>query len=348
VGLTMAERRAVTRQMVARYERGSKKLKGQVLDELCALTGWHRDHARKALRRAARGSTVSPRSRLPAPRPRAYGEDVLVPLRRIWATLDAPAGKRLAPFMAEAVEAMERAGELKLHPDVRQKLLRVSAATIDRLLAPERRRLRVKGALRNQARVAPRRQIPIRTFAEWDEARPGFFEADLVAHDGGDPRGEFCHTLTLTDVATGWTEVRALRNKAQRWVHEALQQVAAELPFPLVGLDSDNGSGVHQQQPVLLVPGARSDVHPLSAVAQERQLLRGAEELGRRPPSRGVPALRHSRGAPGPAPALPSAPAVRELLSASDEASRKDQGWSEGAPPVRPAPDPIPPDPRLF
>ncbi len=81
-----------------------------------------------------------------------------------------------------------------------------------------------------------------RTFAEWDDARPGFCEVDLVAHDGGTPYGEFCQTLDLTCVATGWTEPRALRNKAQRWVHEAIDQIASELPFPLLGLDSDNGS----------------------------------------------------------------------------------------------------------
>jgi hypothetical protein len=239
VGLTMAERKAVTRQMVTRYRSGSKGVKTQLLEELCELTGWHRDHARKALRQAARGTPPSPPRRR---RVRTYGQEVLVPLRRIWAVLDAPSGKRLAPFMAEVIGAMERAGELPVDPAVRDKLLRVSAATIDRLLAPERRRLQVKGRTGTKPGSLLRAQIPIRTFAEWDEARPGFFEVDLVAHDGGDPRGEFCQTLTLTDVATGWTEVRALQNKAQRWVHEAMAEVARSLPFPLVGLDSDNGS----------------------------------------------------------------------------------------------------------
>jgi hypothetical protein len=169
-GLTLAERKALTRQMAARYQKGSKKAKGHVLDELCALTGWHRDHARKALRGAIRGPTATPS------RPRRgsiYGQEVLVLLRRIWAVLDAPSGKRLAPFMAEAVQAMERAGELSLDPAVRQRLLRVSAATIDRLLAPERRRLQVNGRSGTKPGSLLRRQIPIRTFAEWDEARPG-------------------------------------------------------------------------------------------------------------------------------------------------------------------------------
>jgi len=85
-------------------------------------------------------------------------------------------------------------------------------------------------------------QIPIRTFAEWDDAAPGFCEADLVAHDGGDPRGEHAYTLDVTCVATGWTEVRILRNRAQRWVIEALEDIETALPFPLIGLDTDNGS----------------------------------------------------------------------------------------------------------
>jgi hypothetical protein len=237
-GLTLAERKAVTRRMVSRYANASKKGKGQVLDELCALTGWNRDHARKALRLAVRPTAAPKRPH----RRRAYGGEVLAALRRVWATLDAPSGKRLAPFMAEAVEALERSGELHLQPATRAQLLRMSAATIDRALAPERRKLQIKGRSGTKPGSLLRRQIPIRTFAEWDEARPGFLEVDLVAHDGGDPRGEFCQTLTLTDVATGWTEVRALRNKAQRWVHEAMADVASALPFPLLGVDSDNGS----------------------------------------------------------------------------------------------------------
>jgi hypothetical protein len=118
----------------------------------------------------------------------------------------------------------------------------MSSATIDRALAPERRRLQVKGRSGTKPGSMLKRQIPIRTFAQWDDARPGFCEADLVAHDGGSPFGEFCQTLDLTCVATGWTEPRGLPNKAQRWVHEAIDEIAKELPFPLVGLDCDNGS----------------------------------------------------------------------------------------------------------
>lgn len=236
MGLSMVERKAVTKQMRTRYAKATKTQKGLMLDELCELTGWTRRHARRALHAPAATS----RSR--APRPRIYGEDVLVPLRIVWATLGGPAGKRLAPFMGEAIEALERHGELELAEEVRAKLLQISAATIDRVLAPERAKLRMKGRSGTKPGSILRRQIPIRTFADWDDARPGFCEVDLVSHDGGDVTGEFCFTLNLTCVATGWTEMRPLRNKAQRWVHEALVDIREVLPFPLLGLDSDNGS----------------------------------------------------------------------------------------------------------
>jgi hypothetical protein len=209
VGLSMVQRKAVTKQMATRYVKAGKKEKGVMLDELCELTGWTRRHARRAL--------LEPQVRPPTktPRQRIYGQEVLEPLRFLWATLGAPAGKRLAPFMAEAIEALERHGELELPEEIRDKLLRISAATIDRALAPERAKLRMKGRSGTKPGSILRRQIPIRTFAEWDEARPGFCEGDLVSHDGGDARGEFCYTLNLVCVATGWTEMRALRNKAQ-------------------------------------------------------------------------------------------------------------------------------------
>jgi hypothetical protein len=239
VGLSMAERKAVAKEMARRYARASKREKGRMLDELTDLTGWTRRHARRALVHAAAVVSVVPAKR--RGRPPVYGEEMQRPLRRIWATLNGPSGKRFAPFMREIIEALERHGEIEVSEEVRAKLLRVSAATIDRLLAPERRRLRVKGRSGTKPGSILKRQIPIRTFTDWDEARPGFCEVDLVAHDGGSPVGEFCQTLTLTCVNTGWTEPRAVRNKAQRWVHEALIDVERALPFPLLGLDSDNG-----------------------------------------------------------------------------------------------------------
>jgi hypothetical protein len=226
--------------MARRYEKASRAEKGRLLNELCVLTGWTRRHARRALTgaTAAKSCPRPPRT----PRQRLYGPEVLEPLKVVWATLNGPAGKRLAPFMGEIVQALERWGELEIGPEVRAKLLSVSAATIDRMLEPERRRLKVKGRSGTKPGSILKRQIPIRTFAEWDESLPGFCEVDLVAHDGGSPFGDYCQTLDLTCVNTGWTEVRALPNKAQRWCFAALVDIERSLPFPLLGLDSDNGS----------------------------------------------------------------------------------------------------------
>jgi hypothetical protein len=200
----MAERKAVTKEMLKRYEKGSKIDKGRILDELCALTGWTRRHAGRALTAAAQGQDRPSE----APEKRIYSPEILPALRLVWAVLDGPSGKRLAPFMAEIVEALERCGELEVTPEVRSKLLAISSATINRMLAPDRARLKIKGRSGTKPGSMLKRQIPIRTFAQWNEDRPGFCEVDLVGHDGGNPVGEFCHTLDLTCVKTGSTEPR--------------------------------------------------------------------------------------------------------------------------------------------
>jgi hypothetical protein len=161
---------------------------------------------------------------------------------KVWATLGGICGKRMAPFMAEAVSALERFGELELTDHQREQLTAISAATIDRRLASERAHLKVKGRSGTKPGTLLKGRIAIKTFSEWDDAAPGFCQVDLVAHEGGDPKGEFCQTLDLTDVATGWTEPGAVKNKAQVWVFEELKRIRAELPFDLLGLDSDNGS----------------------------------------------------------------------------------------------------------
>jgi Integrase core domain len=239
MGLTMSQRKAVTKATAVRYRSGTKTAKALILDELCQLIGWHRDHPRRALRLA-----LGPKPTRAARRPRApvYGEDVMVTLRKVWAVMDAPAGKRMAPFLPEIVAALERAGELNLSTQLRSQLVGLSAATIDRRLAPDRAKLLVRGHSGTKPGSLLKSQIPIRTWAQWDDTVPGFVEIDLVGHEGGDPRGDFCQTLTVTDIATGWTETKAVRNKAQKWVFAALLEITAAFPFPIVGIDSDNGS----------------------------------------------------------------------------------------------------------
>lgn len=235
----MQERRAVVRELSKGYRTKTKKERGVIADELVRLTGYNRSYACRVLRGAGVVGRREPRTRT---RKKTYGPETLRPLRKIWATLDGLSGKRLAPFLPEMVEVMERTGELRLTEETRGKLLRISAATIDRLLAPDRRRLQIRGRSRTKPGTLLKHQIPIRTFANWDDARPGFLEVDLVSHDGGHPVGDWIQTLSATDVATGWTETRACRNKAQVHVFAGLLAIRAALPFPLLGLDSDNGS----------------------------------------------------------------------------------------------------------
>ena len=167
---------------------------------------------------------------------------VLPPLRQIWAILDFICGKRLAAMLPEVIPVLERYHEIELEAMTRDRLLAINPATIDRLLAPERRKFELHGRSRTKPGTLLKHQIPIRTFTEWDQTRPGFVEIDLVAHDGGRAEGDYCQSLDVTDVASAWTETQAVPNKAQVWVFEALQDIRARLPFAVLGIDSDNGS----------------------------------------------------------------------------------------------------------
>jgi hypothetical protein len=240
--IELATRRRVTAEMVSKYRKATRAEKAAVLDQLCGVTGWHRDHARKALR-AALGTDgrVGPRkAREPVYR---YGPEVIEALRRVWAVLDGPTGKRVAPVMGELVACLRRHGELDISEATAVALCSMSAATIDRRLAGDRAAMRLgRGRSLTKPGSLLKSQIPMRTWADWDDAVPGFVEIDLVGHDGGDLNGEHAFTLTVTDIATGWTENRTVRNKAEKWVFQALLEIQAQLPFPVRGIDSDNGS----------------------------------------------------------------------------------------------------------
>jgi Integrase core domain len=238
MGLTLAERRAVTQTAAIRYSQAGKRGKSRILDELCANTGWHRNHARKALKAALQPKIVTARS----PRPVTYGPEVIEALAVCWTVLGMPAGKRLAPMLGELVAVLGHFRELVISDQTAALLVSMSAATIDRRLADEKAKYKIRGRVGTKPGSLLKSQIPVRTWAEWDDAQPGFVEIDLVFHDGGNRGGGHAFTLTVTDIATGWTENRSVPDKSAKCMLAALNDIAARMPFPIVGVDSDNGS----------------------------------------------------------------------------------------------------------
>jgi len=253
MGLTVSQRRAVTRAIATRYRRADKVAKGVILDELCATTGWHRSHARKALAAALRPRVVRPRK----PRTPRYSQEVVAALGFCWAVLGAPTGKRLAPVMGELVPTLRRFDELDISDQTAALLIGMSPATMDRRLADDRAKMVLRGRSHTKPGSLLKSQIPIRTWADWDDAVPGFVEIDLVGHEGGNALGDHCYTLTVTDIATGWTENRSVKNKARRWVIAALEEISLIMPFPVIGVDSDYADLVVMPTSVRIACGVR-------------------------------------------------------------------------------------------
>jgi hypothetical protein len=232
--MSFRAKRELLVQVAPRYRAARHGQRSAILDEFVAVTGYERKYAIRLL--------LGP-IRLPEPirRPRAahYGVEVQQALATAWTAANGICGKRLVPFLAELVPTLERHGHLSLSDAVREQLLTLSPATADRLLAPLRQ---PHGLTTTKPGRLLKKQIPVRTFTEWTDAKPGFLEADLVAHCGGSMEGAFLYTLTLTDVATTWTECLPLLHRTQHGVVQALQRARGMFPFSLLGIDTDNGS----------------------------------------------------------------------------------------------------------
>jgi len=203
---------------------------------VCPGTGYHRKTgirllAGKALRSSGRRG-----------RRQQYGAEVREALKEIWEVLLRPCSRRLQPHLGEMVEVMARRGRMAMSTEVTRQLLRMSPSTIDRLLRPYRRQGRHHGFSTTRPGSLLKREIPIRTFSDWDEACPGFLELDQVAHCGESTEGFYLTTLTAVDIHTGWVECQAVWGKQEDKVRGAIHEVLKRLPFVCKGLDSDNGS----------------------------------------------------------------------------------------------------------
>ena len=236
VKLRLQTRRELLEHMAPQYREAPPAKKRVLLDEFTHMTGYHRTYAQWLLNHSQ--EVLQTRGR--HARPHHYGPEVRDALVQAWNAANRICAKRLIPFLPNLIEALERHGHLHLTEACRTQLLSMSAATADRLLRSQRGR-GPHGIATTRAGTLLKQQIPIRTFQQWNETRPGFLEADLVAHCGSRIEGSFLSTLTLTDIATGWTECLPLRSKNTEAVLSALQQARACFPFPILGLDTDNG-----------------------------------------------------------------------------------------------------------
>jgi hypothetical protein len=234
--MSLNSKRELLAVVRSRYLKANKREKKKILDEFTSATGYHRKYAIRMLKRQVPGHQSRTRSGYKA----IYRGEVVPALEQIWEVYGHICSKRLQPYLPEAIRVLERCREIELSNQTKELLLKISSASIDRCL----RAVRLQsphGLSTTKPGSLLKKLIPIRTFTEWDDEQPGFLEIDLVAHCGSTTEGQYLNTLTCTDLCTGWTEVVGLLHRSQEIVSEALQQVRQRLPFPLLGIDSDNG-----------------------------------------------------------------------------------------------------------
>lgn len=234
--MSQKSKRELLEAIRPRYLKAGRKGKKLILDEFTAATGYHRKYATRLLKHG-RPRRSGKRHGLP----KIYQGEVVRALKQIWEVCGRICSKRLHPFVPEMVQVLERCGEMRLPAGTKALLLRMSTATMDRCLRPVRSSY-PHGLSTTKPGTLLKKAIPVRTVFPWDEDRPGFMEIDLVAHCGESVEGQFINTLTCVDVSTGWVECLAIRQRNQETVFDAIQAMRARLPFPLLGIDSDNGS----------------------------------------------------------------------------------------------------------
>lgn len=234
--MSLKSKRELLEVVRPRYLKAGKVEKQKILDEFTSATGYHRKHAIRVLKNRISKHPKRKRTGYPT----IYRGEVVQALEQIWEIYGQICSKRLQPFLPEAIRVLERCQEINLSKDTKELLLKISSASIDRCLRPVRSQT-PHGLGTTKPGSLLKNLIPVHTFTEWDKERPGFMEIDLVAHCGNTTEGQFLCTLTCTDLCTGWTEVTGLLHRSQEAVSEALRWMRQRLPFPLLGIDSDNG-----------------------------------------------------------------------------------------------------------
>ena len=236
--MTRASLREYAAVQRLRYQQATRAEKHELLNEIVAVTGLHRKAAIRLLTRLPRTRSEPG----PGGRPRLYGPEVAAAAEVLWQASGRIGAHRLQPFIPELLERLVVWGELIVSPPVEKLLRQISRPTLARVLEAARAQYPRRGATITHPGHLLRQEIPIRTFTDWDDARPGFVEVDLVAHCGSSTRGFYLCTLCAVDITTAWVELDAVWGKNQERVGSAVHRVRERLPVPLVGLDSDNGS----------------------------------------------------------------------------------------------------------
>ncbi len=231
--MSFSAKRELLVQVAPRYRAARHGQRSVILDEFVAVTGYDRKYAIRLLL-----GPIRPPQPIRRPRAASYGAEVQEALVSAWTAANGICGKRLVPFLPDLIPTLERHGHLTITDEVRRQVLAISPAAADRLLRPLRQ---PHGLTTTKPGRLLKQHIPVRTLSEWTDLKPGFLEADLVAHCGGSAEGAFLCTLTLTDVATTWTECLPLLHRSQLGVVQALQRARGMFPFPLLGIDTDNG-----------------------------------------------------------------------------------------------------------
>jgi len=237
--MSLKSKRELLEVLRPRYLKANKAEKQKMLDEFTSATGYHRKHAVRVLKN--KGQVQKHLNRKTKTYKTIYRGEVVRALEQIWEICGQICSKRLQPYLPEAIKVLERHKEIELSKGTKDLLEKISSASIDRCLRPIRYKS-PRGLGTTKPGSLLKSLIPIQTFTAWDQERPGFMEIDLVAHCGNTTEGQYLNTLTCTDLSTGWTDVTALPHRSQQAVSTAIHLMRQRLPFPLLGIDSDNGS----------------------------------------------------------------------------------------------------------